>query len=242
MKKLSPENLTIHLDEHLLAINKPPGLPVLPDGYDPDVPHVKSLFEPVYGPLWIVHRLDRDTSGLLLLARTPDVHRHLNGQFEGRQVSKVYHALVAGRPEWDEQRVALPLRPDGDRQHRTVVDQRAGKASTTVLRVLERLSGLILLEARPETGRTHQIRAHLAAISFPIAVDPLYGDGQPLMLSRFKPDYRAKGEERPLLGRLGLHAWSLDFTHPAARQPVHLEASYSKDFGAVLTQLRKLGQ
>jgi RluA family pseudouridine synthase len=240
--KIKPERLVVLIDDHLLAINKPSGLPTLPDGYDPDLPHVKSVLEPEFGPLWIVHRLDRDTSGLLLLARSSDAHRHLNSQFESRQTHKIYHALVTGAPEWDEEQVSLPLRPDADRQHRTLVDPRSGKPSVTNLRVLARYGPYSLIEAQPETGRTHQIRAHLAAVGFPIAADPLYGDGEPIFLSQVKPDYRSgKGEERALLARLGLHAYSLRFTHPIDKTSQELNASYAKDFGAVVTQLSKPG-
>jgi RluA family pseudouridine synthase len=238
--KIKPERLVIWIDEHLLAINKPSGLPTLPDGYDHKAPHVKSVMEPHAGPLWIVHRLDRDTSGLLLLARSAEAHRHLNMQFESRQTHKVYHTLVKGSPEWEENRVDLPLRPDADREHRTLVDHRSGKSAITHLKVLARYGAYSLIEALPETGRTHQIRAHLSSVGFPIAADSLYGDGEPLYLSHLKPDYRkGKGAERPLLARLGLHAYQLGFTHPIEKTPMELIAPYAKDFGAVVTQLSK---
>src|SRR5512138_2201442 len=100
----------IHQDEAILVANKPAGLSTLPDGYDSSLPHVKSLLEQQFGRLWIVHRLDKDTSGVLLLARTAQAHRLLNQQFEQHQVLKVYHALVAGSPGWEEKTVDLPLR------------------------------------------------------------------------------------------------------------------------------------
>ena len=102
-------------DEVILIVNKPPGLLTLPDGYDPDLAHLTDILEPSYGPLWIVHRLDKETSGVLVLARNADAHRRLNTQFETRQIAKTYHAILVGNPEWDENEVRLALLPDGDR-------------------------------------------------------------------------------------------------------------------------------
>jgi RluA family pseudouridine synthase len=228
------------LDEAILSINKPAGLPVLPDGYDPGAPHVVSLLSPRYGLLWIVHRLDRDTSGVLLLARSPQAHQDLNQQFEARLTKKIYRALVKGDPPWQERLVDLPLLPDGDRRHRTIVDPKQGKPSVTRLEVIERFRQYALVEARPETGRTHQIRVHLASQGFPVVADPLYGEGKGIYLSQIKPGFREEaGEERPLLGRLGLHALSIDFLHPTSHSLIHLQAPYPKDFAAALNQLHK---
>ena len=238
--KIDPGELLLWIDDNLLAINKPPGLPTLPDGYDPQAPHVKGLLEGRYGPLWIVHRLDRDTSGVLALARSPDAHRSLSLQFESRTVAKIYHALVSGSLPWEERRVALPLRPDADRQHRTLVDSRQGKPAATNLRVLVRFGLYTLVEARPETGRAHQVRAHLASLGLAVVADGLYGNGAGVYLSQIKPRYKlSRGEERPLLGRLGLHARALQVEHPDSGQPLSLEAPYPKDFETTLRNLRK---
>ncbi len=239
--KFNSGELVLWQDNDLLIVNKPAGLLVLPDGYDLDAPHLKSHLTPEYGDLWIVHRLDRHTSGVLLLARSPEVHRDLNIQFEKRQVDKVYHALISGVPEWTRQMVELPLKPNGDRRHRTVVDHRQGKPASTDFRVLERYGGYSLIAAAPKTGRTHQIRVHLAAVSHPIVADDLYGDGQVLLLSQIKRDYtpHAAEPERPLLGRLGLHSLSVAFLHPTKGKQVVYQAPYPKDFAAALHQLRK---
>jgi len=211
-------------DADLLALNKPPGLRTLPDGYDTSLPHVCSLLEAEFGRVWIVHRLDKDTSGVLLVARTADAHRALNAQFAVGRVEKVYHALVVGEPPWQEQRVDLPLRPNGDRRHRTVVDVKAGKPALTELRLLEQFPGYALLEARPRTGRTHQVRAHLAALRLPLVGDCLYG---------------GKQATSAWLQRPALHAWSLSFFHPSSGEWLQIHAPYAPDLEAVLIQLRQ---
>lgn len=237
MKRWKPRENVLWSDDVLLAVDKPAGLLVIPGGYDKGE-HMLEILEPVFGPLWVVHRLDRDTSGVILFARTADAHRALNAQFEERATHKVYHALVTGEPRWTEQAVELPLRPDGDRRHRTVVDPEQGKPSATRFRVLERFAGYTLLEALPLTGRTHQIRAHLAALGLPIVADELYEGGAGLFLSAIKPGYRGKGaEERPLLGRVGLHARLLEIEHPLTHQRLRFEAPYPKDLRAALYQL-----
>lgn len=225
---MDAEILVLWSDEALLAVNKPAGLPTLPDGWVQDAPYLVGVLQPRFGRLWVVHRLDRGTSGVILLARTAAAHRSLNMQFDGRQVAKVYHALVCGVPAWLEQTADLPLRPDGDRRHRTVVDARRGKPAVTHCRVLESFAGCALVEARPETGRTHQIRAHLAALGHPIAADALYG-GEPLL------DPLSSG---PLIERPALHAWSLAIAHPTTGALLHFEAPYPDDFAGALAVLR----
>jgi RluA family pseudouridine synthase len=234
------QSLILQSDDHILAINKPAGLLSLPDGYDPDIPHLASLFEPEYGQLWMVHRLDQDTSGVVLMARTADAHRHLNDQFSNRKVEKMYHAVVAGSPAWKELRVSQPLLIDADRKHRTIVHPQKGKPAATRLRALESYGAYSLIEARPETGRTHQIRVHLASQGLPICGDNLYGSGEGVLLSKVKPGYKAgRAEERPLIERLALHARRLGFTHPGTEQKMEITAPYPKDFESALRQLRK---
>ena len=228
----------LHLDADLLAINKPAGLLSLPDGYDKTPPHVKSVLEPEFGRLWVVHRLDKDTSGVLLLARNAAAHKALNTQFDGHRVRKVYHALVEGNPPWESITLDAPLRPDGDRRHRTAPHPQ-GKSAVTHVRVLERfrydalpksamrrtLSPLSLVEAIPETGRTHQIRAHLAFAGFPLVSDELYGDATGAPAS-------------PCISRCALHACSIAFDHPTTEESLCIEASYPADFNSALQALR----
>jgi RluA family pseudouridine synthase len=225
-------------DEALLALNKPAGLLTLPDGYDPKAVHVRMLLQPRFGDLWIVHRLDRFTSGVLLLARSPAAHAALNRQFDQRQVAKTYHALVQGQPGWQDYSCRLALRSDGDRRHRSRVDPRRGKPASTDLSILARYDGYTLLEARPHTGRTHQIRAHLAALGLPLVGDVLYGGPPGLYTSQLKSGFQCgQKAECALIGRSALHAYSLRFTHPVSGETIELQAPYPKDFNAALRML-----
>lgn len=235
-----PGELVVWIDAHILVINKPSHLLTLPDGYDPALPHLKAILEPEFGPLWIVHRLDRETSGVLVLARTAQSHQALNTQFEHRQASKIYHAIVCGSPDWQESQVRQPLLVNGDHRHRTRVNPQRGKAAQTDLLVLERFKGYCLIQAIPQTGRTHQIRAHLASIDLPLLGDPLYGGSVGLYLSQIEPGSHGDQEnEPPLLNRVALHAWSLTFEHPDTKEKLTIEAPYPKDFQRALQMMRR---
>ncbi len=212
----------LFIDEHLLAVNKPAGLPTLPDGYDKSAPCLLNLLKQQYDRVWVVHRLDKETSGVIVFARSAGVHRTLNLAFDSREVHKVSHAITIGVPPWKEDTIDLPLRPDGDRRHRTVIDRARGKPAITHLRVIERFTQHALIEARPETGRTHQIRAHLAALDLPLAGDVLYG---------------GKGAVA-LIARVALHAYVIELEHPITHEPLHITAPYPLDLAQALRQLR----
>ncbi len=232
-----PRAWVLHCDDALLAVNKPAGLPTLPDGYCRDAPNLIAHLQQAFGRLWAVHRLDKETSGVILFARTAEAHRRLNAQFASRQTAKVYHALVIGRPTWDEHTIDLPLRPDGDRRHRTVVDVDRGKPSVTRCRVLARFAAYSLLEARPLTGRPHQIRAHLAAEGLPLVGDLLYaGQGGGLRGEAGIVLRRLLTDDAPL-ARLGLHARALTIAHPISGVSLTLEAPYPADFSTALAHL-----
>lgn len=235
-----PRATRLYEDAHLFAVDKPAGISVIPERFGKPGESLVEQLRTRHPELMVVHRLDRDTSGVLLFARDAESHRLLNMAFEAGSIGKTYLALVEGAPLWDEQTMDLPLRTNVDRRHRTVADPGRGKPAVTHYRVIERLGPYSLVEARPETGRTHQIRVHLAAAGAACAVDELYGSGHPVLLSGIKRKYRQGArEERPLLARLGLHASKLVFEHPGTGEAIEIEADLPKDIAATLNQLRK---
>ena len=212
----------LHIDEALLVINKPAGLPVLPDGWEPEAPYLMRLLAAEYGRLLIVHRLDKVTSGVIVVARTKEAHRSLSMQFERHEAHKLYHAIVNGVPDWDERTANQSLRMNVGHKHRSAIDTRYGKRSSTSFRVLERFRAHALLEAHPLTGRTHQVRVHAEALNFPLLGDLLYS---------------APATE--IMKRPALHALSLSFTHPGSTRAVTFIAPYPEDFEQALRALRK---
>jgi RluA family pseudouridine synthase len=213
-------------DAALLAINKPAGLLTIPDGYNAQLPSVKTLLEKIFGHVWIVHRLDKETSGVLLLARNAEMHRELNMLFDHRMVEKVYHAIVRGNPPWQQISCREALRINGDRNHRTIIDPQRGKPAQTDFIVLKTFTDCVLIEAHPRTGYTHQIRAHLSSLGYPILSDGLYGD-------KIAP--LPKTDER--IPRLALHAWEVKFAHPLTNDHLVIRAPYPSEFVKFLTLL-----
>lgn len=227
-------------DQNLLVIDKPAGLLSIPDGYDPTLPHLKSELMEKYGRLWIVHRLDRYTSGVMLVARSAETHQALNTQFQNREVKKTYAALVDGCPEWDQKLVEVPLRINAGKRHRTVVDVERGKPSATHFRVLERFEHFCLVDARPDTGRRHQVRAHLSNAGYPITCDSLYGSQRVIHGSDL--DAQFSGEIQPgevVLERTALHASSIEFMHPVSGKKFLIAAPLAADMQRTLSLLRK---
>lgn len=228
----APAPVVLHEDAALLVVDKPPGRLVIP-GRDGAEPSLRAELEARHGPLWVVHRLDRGTSGVLVFARSAAAHRALNLQFERGAPRKAYLALVAGLPPAALE-VDLPIAPARKGRMKTVPpgDPR-GKPAATSFRVLEPLPGaggrgpFALLEARPATGRTHQIRVHLRAAGHPLAFDPDYGEAEPL-----------RGTDgRVLLARTPLHAARLELLHPDGG-PLVITAPLPADLAAALTALR----
>lgn len=227
-------------DDDLLVLNKPSGLLVLPDRYDEAKANLIGLLTAAEKEMYVVHRLDRETSGVIVLAKTREAHAALNTQFEERTTAKVYHAVCRGGTSADEGIIDKPLSEHAHVRGKMRVDLKNGKDSVTEYRILERFNGFVFVEALPKTGRTHQIRVHLAEEGMPVAGDSMYGDGEPFKLSDIKRDYREGEEpEKPLLDRTALHAHSLTFQHPSRNEEQTYVAPLPKDMRSVLQVLRK---
>jgi 23S rRNA pseudouridine955/2504/2580 synthase/23S rRNA pseudouridine1911/1915/1917 synthase len=239
MKKLPFEILWEDAD--YVAINKPAGMLTLPDRFDPSIPNLYRLLKEQYGDIFVVHRIDKQTSGVIAFAKNAEAHRQLNERFENHAIEKKYLTLVQGRVADDEGRIDLPIGENSAKAGTMRIDTPHGKPSVTGFKVLERFLEYTLVEAQPLSGRTHQIRVHFKAIGHPLAVDEIYGSSEGIKLSSIKKNYKSKPgiEERPLISRLTLHAKSLRFQNFSDQKMVTMEAPLPKDFDSVLRQLRR---
>jgi 23S rRNA pseudouridine955/2504/2580 synthase/23S rRNA pseudouridine1911/1915/1917 synthase len=247
---LPQPKLEILLDTpDLVAVLKPAGLATIP-GRGETTSVLEQLAAQLGLPcsgtadprLRVVHRLDKDTSGVLLFAKHTAAQRHVSHQFQNNTVEKEYLAIIAGRPPADAGEVAEPLAPNPNNPKQMAVSKH-GRPALTAWKVEQRFRNHTLLRCFPKTGKTHQIRVHLKHAGMPLAVDPLYNPkAPPLLLSSVKRDYRpTKGEtvERPLIGRLTLHAEKLRFADLSGAR-AEIVATPPKDFRATVNQLSKL--
>ena len=231
--------LIIFEDDDFIALNKPSGLLSIPDREGKEI-SLKNLLQGKYENIFTVHRLDRDTSGLIVFAKNEIAHRHLSMQFEERQTEKIYVGLVIGSPAIPKGSIDLPI-AENMVTRGTMIINRRGKQSLTDYEVLESFGTYSWMQFRIHTGRTHQIRVHMKDMGHPIVCDELYGDGKPLFLSSLKSKFKLSKnefEERPILNRLALHAFRLSFTKPN-NEKIELQADLHKDLRATLQQLTK---
>jgi RluA family pseudouridine synthase len=239
-------------DEHLLAMSKPAQLLTSPDRYDPNRPNLMRLLHAGIteqkpwarqrGLTYIAnaHRLDFETTGVLLLAKSKPVLVELANLFGSEKLVKTYVALVQGTPATDEFEVDEPIAPHPTNVGLMRVDPKRGKKSRTLFTAQEKFRGYTLLNCRPLTGRTHQIRLHLRHAKLPIVGDTMYRGGK-LWLSELKRNFRLKPnrEERPLIGTVALHAESLSLAHPVTHQPITITAPWPKDLEVAVKYLRR---
>lgn len=230
---------TLFENDDLIALNKPSGLLSIPDREGKDI-SLKILLKEKYGDIFTVHRLDKDTSGLIIFAKNEATHKHLSRQFEERQTEKIYLGLVLGSPTEKKGTIDAPVMEHTVKKGQMVIN-RKGKEAITDYEVLEDFGIYSWMQFRIHTGRTHQIRIHMKDLGHPIVCDELYGDGKPVLLSSFKSKYnlsKNEEEERPILPRLALHAYQLKFKDING-QIIELEAPVPKDMRATLQQLEK---
>ena len=231
----------IHEDADLLVVHKPAGLLTIPDRTGTQ-PSLLGQLEKVYGKVFVVHRLDRETSGILCFARNEAAHRHLSIQMERHTADKYYYALLEGVLHHEEGEIDKPIG-----EHPRIPGKMAivhpGKPSLTFYRVAERFKHFTLVEVLIKTGRTHQIRVHFESIGYPLAVDALYGRRPAFFLSEIKGKSYKSGkhseEERPILDRTSLHSARLRLDHPTTEERMEFKTELPKDFAALLNQLRK---
>lgn len=240
--KLQPA--VLYADEDLLVVNKPAGWLVGPG--NPDIPGVPDALRG-HGdlapdePFEIVHRVDPGISGAIVYARRREIAQQLRAILADHTLIQTFRCLVQGYLQQDGT-IDLPIYYD-KRRGRLAASARRGTPARTAYKIIERVAGHTWIECRIVAGRAEQLRTHLAAIDHPLAVDPAFGNEAPLMLSRFKADYRPsrRHDERPLVARLTLHLARVEFAHPRTGQSLRIEAPLPKDLRTTLRQLGRLG-
>ncbi|HSU29024.1 MAG TPA: RluA family pseudouridine synthase [Chitinophagaceae bacterium] len=227
-------------NDDFIVINKPSGLLTIPDRQRKET-SLKKILQEKFGKIFTVHRLDRDTSGLVIFAKNETSHSFFSKQFEERQTVKIYLGLVMGSLEKEKGSIDLPImqHPSNDG---SMIVHRTGKESLTDYEVLRNFGIYSWVQFRIHTGRTHQIRVHMKELGHPIVCDELYGDGKTILVSGLKKRYnlsKKEEEEKPILGRLALHAWKLGLKDKEGND-LQFEAPLPKDLRATLQQLEKL--
>ena len=227
-------------NDHFIALNKAAGMLTIPDRHDETQVSLYRYLQNEYGKIFIVHRLDRDTSGLVLFAKTEETHKYLSQLFEQRKIEKIYLGIIHGSLEIKKGSINEPI-TDHPFQKGLMTVSKKGKASITDYLVLEDYNLYSLVQFNIHSGRTHQIRVHMKFAGHPIICDSLYGDGKPVLLSSFKKKYKLSQhdeEEKPMISRLALHSHKLTFKDLHGKNH-SIETPLPKDMKALLQQLKK---
>ncbi|MFC3878555.1 RluA family pseudouridine synthase [Algoriphagus namhaensis] len=234
MKKISFSSLILFESEDYIVINKPPYLSSLDDRHEAQ--NILDLARTYTPDPQLCHRLDKETSGCLVIAKNPVAYRNLAMQFENRKVDKVYHAVIEGIKEFDQELVDKNLAATTKGVAKVT---KAGKPAQTIFHTLKTYYAHTLVQCKPITGRLHQIRVHLAFLKYPICGDTLYG-GKPLYLSSLKRRFNLKKEteELPIMQRVSLHAFAISFLGVKG-ESISVESPYPKDFRVLTQQLEK---
>ena len=230
-------------NENMIAVNKPAHLPVIPDRlgrYNYNLRDIVQKHLQKDDPstrLFVVHRIDADTTGVVLLCKNEMYHKQLNVLFEKREIGKYYLALVKGHLPEKTGTIDKPIL----KTSKKMIIHDKGKPSQTEYQVMEEFENFSLLRLKPLTGRTHQLRVHLKSVGCPLIVDPLYGKSDAFNLQQIKRNYHSKKQQqpKPLSARLTLHAQKIEFGDPLSVEQISIEAPVPKDFMAVLKALRK---
>lgn len=225
-------------DENYLVLNKPSGISCLKERGNPLLESILQTARKTYPNITLCHRLDKYTSGILLLAKTEEAMRNASIQFERKKIKKIYHAFIENAPELNNEIVDLPILID-DRNRKVKISKNYGKKSKTIFTTIEKYKDYSLIQCELESGRMHQIRVHISHLGYPIVADTLYG-GSEIYLSdiKHKFNYNRTGEEQPLIKRFALHAFQLGFADLEGKW-VDFEAPYPKDLNVLYKMLRK---
>ena len=241
MSKHTNRPETIFENENFIAINKPSGLLSIPDRKQSGI-SLKDMLIQQYGEIFTVHRLDKETSGVIVFAKDEQTHKQLSELFEGRDVEKYYVGLVHGKMINEQGSVDAPVTEHPVKKGKMITNKK-GKPSLTDYEVLENFRLFSWIKFRLHTGRTHQIRVHMQHIGHSIVCDELYGSDEPVYLSSLKRNYhlsKKEESERPILSRLALHSLQLKFDLNGGHY--EFESEIPKDLKAMLQQLRKLNR
>ncbi len=231
------KDLIIFENNDYIVVNKPPFVASLDERGGSGEVNILRLAKQYVPDAQVCHRLDKETSGALVIAKNPEAYRHLSMQFERRKVKKVYHAVVDGQVQFNELFIDLPILNDGNKN--VTIDRAEGKRAETYFNSIKYYKHYTLVECRPITGRMHQIRIHLATQRAAISGDQMY-KGKPVFLSSIKKGYKTSKdeEEQPIMKRFALHAKQITFKG-TDEQDIIIEADYPKDFATLLKLLDK---